>query len=374
MSGSPDTLIGDRAAARVGDEHHCPKHGTGRITQGAPTVLINGVPLARVSDLCSCNGGGAAAAGAPSAAPPPDDATALRVGPSPSLTAGPSPALETATTKEITVGAPTKPGQRACPTPLNPGGKAAAPFDVKPQGLVVRVPPTTPVEGAPKRMSLPLVHWNVVTSDKGTKVERGTAPSDASGSGVTTIGAGYDTVLIGDRGAGARPGGVGPADDPWMRPAADQRYDDTANKEAVQDMHDIVNGVNPEHGNVNCGKIIDAVVDRLSGDDPQATALTGRNGSFPAIEQRFETKLNWDSSFDDAFEAVRAGGDGTVAIVGIVYGNGASHVVTLANEDGHVAVLEGQSGGHVIASPEAAQAFYQPAKLGYGIVGSEKAP
>ena len=50
-------------AARIGDMHVCPfvdpgpkPHVVGPITQGAPTVLIGGVPAARVGDMCTCAG------------------------------------------------------------------------------------------------------------------------------------------------------------------------------------------------------------------------------------------------------------------------------------------------------------------------------
>jgi uncharacterized Zn-binding protein involved in type VI secretion len=49
-------------AARVTDEHSCPKsegnvpHGGGEITTGFPKVEIGGLPAARKGDLAFCNG------------------------------------------------------------------------------------------------------------------------------------------------------------------------------------------------------------------------------------------------------------------------------------------------------------------------------
>ena len=50
-------------AARIGDMHTCPMvdpgpkpHVGGPITVGAPTVLIGGMPAARVSDMATCVG------------------------------------------------------------------------------------------------------------------------------------------------------------------------------------------------------------------------------------------------------------------------------------------------------------------------------
>ena len=49
-------------AARISDMHVCPMvtgvvpHVGGPIAKGAPTVLIGGLPAARVSDMCTCVG------------------------------------------------------------------------------------------------------------------------------------------------------------------------------------------------------------------------------------------------------------------------------------------------------------------------------
>lgn len=50
-------------AARIGDMHTCPMvnpgpvpHVGGPISAGAPTVLIAGVPAARIGDMCVCVG------------------------------------------------------------------------------------------------------------------------------------------------------------------------------------------------------------------------------------------------------------------------------------------------------------------------------
>ena len=49
-------------AARIGDMHTCPMsdgpkpHVGGPVTQGVPTVLIDGMPAATVGSLCTCVG------------------------------------------------------------------------------------------------------------------------------------------------------------------------------------------------------------------------------------------------------------------------------------------------------------------------------
>ena len=49
--GSPNVLIQGQPAWRAGvDVHACPYHGAGAVTMGSPTVLINNIPAARMSD------------------------------------------------------------------------------------------------------------------------------------------------------------------------------------------------------------------------------------------------------------------------------------------------------------------------------------
>jgi len=51
------------AAVRISDMHTCPMvnpggapHVGGPVIQGAPTVLIGGIPAARVGDMATCSG------------------------------------------------------------------------------------------------------------------------------------------------------------------------------------------------------------------------------------------------------------------------------------------------------------------------------
>ncbi len=139
----------------------------------------------------------------------------------------------------------------------------------------------------------------------------------------------------------------------------------------------IINSVNPLSDGNNCGHIIDAVYGRLTGKNSGAVAPSGFDGTFPEIEKRFNTTLNWGKNFQSAFDAVREGGDGTTAIVGINYSGGnASHVVVLTNRGGTVAIIEGQNWGanddrEVNTSPERANERYNAdggSTIGWGIV------
>jgi uncharacterized Zn-binding protein involved in type VI secretion len=73
-------LIGGMPAARVGDMHTCPvttppapPHVGGPISIGSATVLIGGMPAARVGDMAAC-------AGPPDAIAPPG-CTTVMIGP-----------------------------------------------------------------------------------------------------------------------------------------------------------------------------------------------------------------------------------------------------------------------------------------------------
>ncbi len=60
--GFPTVLIGGMPAARIGDPHICPMsdgpkpHVGGPIVLGAVTVLVGGAPLARMGDMAICAG------------------------------------------------------------------------------------------------------------------------------------------------------------------------------------------------------------------------------------------------------------------------------------------------------------------------------
>lgn len=54
-AGSPDVMIGGKAAARQGDPVNCSNHpGPASIIEGSKTVFINGKPAARMGDKTSC--------------------------------------------------------------------------------------------------------------------------------------------------------------------------------------------------------------------------------------------------------------------------------------------------------------------------------
>ena len=61
--GCPTVLIGGMPAARIGDMHVCPMgnpgpvpHGGGPISLGSAGVFIGGMPAARVGDMAVCTG------------------------------------------------------------------------------------------------------------------------------------------------------------------------------------------------------------------------------------------------------------------------------------------------------------------------------
>ena len=135
-------------------------------------------------------------------------------------------------------------------------------------------------------------------------------------------------------------------------------------------------GVNPTGSVINCGNIIDAVAARLQGTDPNAVAPANGDGTFDQIAARFHTTITWDQTLPGAYDRVRAGGDGTMAVVGIRYSGGGSHVVIMANDHGTIGIVEGQNwgpgqGAGAITDPAVANARYNAdgrSDIGVGII------
>ena len=136
--------------------------------------------------------------------------------------------------------------------------------------------------------------------------------------------------------------------------------------------------INPLGSVVNCGFNVDAAIVRLFGSNHNATAPAGIDGTFPQIAARHGTAMAWGHTLNDAFDAVRNGGPGTSAIVGIDYGNGNSHVVVMTNHYGTPVIIEGQNWGagqpaEAITDPGAAQARYTPADVGIAVLPTRAA-
>lgn len=135
-------------------------------------------------------------------------------------------------------------------------------------------------------------------------------------------------------------------------------------------------GINPAGSVINCGFNVDSAIARVYGTNPNATSPAGQDGSFPQIGAGHGTNITWGHNLNDAFDAVRNGGPGTTAIVGIDYGNGSSHVVTMTNHYGTPVIIEGQNWGpgqpaQAITSPAAANARYSPANVGIGVLPNQ---
>jgi uncharacterized Zn-binding protein involved in type VI secretion len=124
----------------------------------------------------------------------------------------------------------------------------------------------------------------------------------------------------------------------------------------------IAKHVNPLGGGSNCGKIIDAVIERLKDPDSAAIAFPGLNGKWDEIESRHNTKFAQVNDFNMIFNEVSNDGDGATALIGIS-GTGSkanAHVIVITNKNGKVVIIEGQGGGRVIDSPATAQSIYRP--------------
>jgi uncharacterized Zn-binding protein involved in type VI secretion len=135
----------------------------------------------------------------------------------------------------------------------------------------------------------------------------------------------------------------------------------------------LARAINPSASMMNSGFNVDAAIARLYGTDPGATSSSGPGGTFTHIEARHGTLMTWGHNLNKAFNAVRDGGPGTTAIIGIDYGNGSSHVVTMTNYYGTPIVIEGQNcepgrGAGVISDPAAAEARYSPVDVGIAVL------
>ena len=151
----------------------------------------------------------------------------------------------------------------------------------------------------------------------------------------------------------------------------------TPMNDAEKRLDDIANSVNPDSSVINCGNIIDAALARIRGTDSAATAPDTQDGSFEDIEKRMNTRINWNQGFQNAFDAVKNGGNGTTAVVGIQYSSGTTaHVILLTNDHGTVGIIEGQNWGFgarpgLIESVDEANDRYNSdggSNIGYGII------
>lgn len=318
-------------AARLGDMHTCPMqtpgtppipHVGGPISIGAPTVLIGGQPAARQGDMAVCVG-------------PPD--VIARGCPTVLICGQPAARMgdNTAHGGVIVAG---------CPTVLigdagsGGGGVCTAP----PAALLVQ--PQMPTTAVTTPMTLPKkkTFWGKIAS-----AVAGAAKKVAKS--IKTVAALVVALSKAGKDADKKFSDICVGDSTQSCPLRDK----TANFE------EIAKSVNPEKGTKNCGNIIDAVHARLSGANLNAVAPKGEDGSWSAIEKRFNTKINWGQTFDDAFRQVKDGGHGATAVVGIKYKNSTvSHVVIMANNNGTVAIIEGQGGGEVVTTPERAKKKY----------------
>ena len=136
-------------------------------------------------------------------------------------------------------------------------------------------------------------------------------------------------------------------------------------------LGEIAKEVNPTNDGKNCVYIVYAVVARLRGIDPKAVAPAGAyRFDSDKINKLFKIKFQ-SGDFNEIFDRVIRGGDGTIAIVRIMFPNGTGHVVVIANFKGQVGIIEAQDPKQLITSPEDADAYCNARgdnSISYGIV------
>ena len=140
----------------------------------------------------------------------------------------------------------------------------------------------------------------------------------------------------------------------------------------------IARAINLSRSTINCGFNVDAAIDRIYKRNVNAVSPANQDGSFPQIGARHATEIKWGHTLNDAVSAVRTGGRGTTAIVGIDYGDGSSHVVVMTNHYGTPVIVEGQDwgpgqGAEAIVDPGLSAARYSPHDVGIGVL-PDRAP
>ena len=104
--------------------------------------------------------------------------------------------------------------------------------------------------------------------------------------------------------------------------------------------------VNPSNGQENCTHITEALVARFHGIDATAIAPDAPARGLEELEASHNTSVEFGKNFQEAFQVVRDGGEGTIAIVVILPNDGGiGHVVTMINRDGTPTIVEGQNWG-----------------------------
>jgi hypothetical protein len=143
----------------------------------------------------------------------------------------------------------------------------------------------------------------------------------------------------------------------------------------VESLDQLVKEVNPSHGDKNCADIVDVVIARLTGINPDAMARNINGANLESFESRYNIK--YGTAFANIFDRVRKGGEGTIAVIVVTTPDRRSaHTIVIANYKGQVGIIEGQDWGtrgpaKVITSPREANERYNwdgRHLIGYGIV------
>ena len=204
----------------------------------------------------------------------------------------------------------------------------------------------------------------------GIVVTKGGGGGGGGAGGAAAVPTGRERAEAGKASEAAKAdGGSGKAndDDEFGQSAAGQSSAGSKvnSTKSSNELSDMARDINPNGGTTNCRGNADAVIDRIKGTNPKATtAGTQPIGGLTAMKHapNAATLANQNSSFKDAFDAVKKGGPGTTALVGIVRPNSPNHVIPLVNHNGTVAIVEGQSsskgGAHAVFTPEQAQIEY----------------
>lgn len=122
--------------------------------------------------------------------------------------------------------------------------------------------------------------------------------------------------------------------------------------------------VNPLRGLTNCTHITEAVVARLRGTDPAATAPNEPTRNLIELEELHNVTVEFGKDFYEVFDIIRNSPEGTIGIV-VFFPKveGMGHVITITNQRGLPHIIEGQYKSpyepcEVITSPSRAVTRY----------------
>lgn len=101
--------------------------------------------------------------------------------------------------------------------------------------------------------------------------------------------------------------------------------------------------LNPTNSDTNCSHIVEAIVARVHGIDPEAVAPAAGIRTLEEVQDLFKADFKFDTNFYQAFNAMRDTPEGTIGLLTMIPKKpGMGHVVAIINHKGNPAIVEAQ--------------------------------